>query len=53
MWLGFVAFFAGMAVLSVVVTLCRGIPLDPVGVVATLVLLAVLGVLYTAYRRAG
>jgi len=51
LWLGFVSFFAFMAVFSVVACAVMRIPLDPLRVAAPIVLLIVLGLLYRRYRR--
>lgn len=50
MWLGFVGFFAGMAVLSVAVTVVMRRPLDPIGLVVAVVLVVVFLLMLRRYR---
>ncbi|SJM49512.1 hypothetical protein [Gulosibacter sp. 10] len=51
MWLGFVGFFAAMAVLSVLVALVTGRPVDPAAVLLAAGLLVTLLLLWLRYRR--
>ena len=50
MWLGFVGFFAVMAVISVVVTFLLGRVIDPLGAIVAAVLAVIFFVLLRRYR---
>lgn len=50
MWLGFVGFFAAMAVISVVVTFMLGRVLDPLGTIVAAALIVIFVLLLRRYR---
>ena len=50
MWLGFVGFFAVMAIISVVVTFFLGRVIDPVGLIVAVVLAVIFFVLLRRFR---
>lgn len=51
MWLGFTGFIAVMAVISTIGTVIMGIPVDPVALIFTLVMVTIFTYLLLRYLR--